>query len=178
MRAELNPDRRSVRVEVGWFLGYLDHVQVVYMDGRVDDSSYARYVDCVVDDIDARQASGKRVAVFYHVPQPSALTAKRRTMLGKVLAERSTFLGDNTIAYSMATSSVAVRSGLRVLFWLAPPPYPNAVVAAPRAGFDFLAQYDASLNPTELTARYDDWLRELMPRMDPSSFGRGPRTDP
>ena len=162
MRVELNLARHPLTVEAGWFFGYLGHVQVVYMDGRVDDDSYARYVEAVRVDIDDREAREERTPVFYHIPQPAALTAHRRAMLAKVLKEKENAFARHTAGYAMVTTSSMVRYGLRVLFWLAPPPYPNAVLATPREGFEFLARYDDSLDPLALTARYQSLLTQLM----------------
>jgi hypothetical protein len=167
MRVELNLERHPLTIEVGWFFGYLGHVQVVYMDGRVDDASYARYVDTVRADIDDRRARDEQTPVFYHIPQPSALTAHRRALLATVLKEKEAELARHTSAYAMVTTSSMVRYGLRVLFWLAPPPYSNAVLRTPREGFEFLARYDTSLDPLSLTGRYQSLVTQLMPRMNP-----------
>ena len=155
-------------VHRGWFLAYLDHVEVVYMDGRVDDESYARYVGFVEEDIRERQRRNERTPVLYHIPQPSALTAKRRALLGAVLKQEQTSFATHTCAYAMVTTSSMVRYGLRVLFWLAPPPYPNAVLSSVHEGFEFLARYDRSIHPQAMTERYESLLRELMPRMGSS----------
>ena len=155
-------------VQLGWFLAYLDHVEVVYMDGRVDDESYARYVGAVEEDIRARRRRNECTPVLYHIPQPSAVTAKRRALLGAVLKQEHAAFATHTCAYAMVTTSSMVRYGLRVLFWLAPPPYPNAVLSSVRQGFEFLTRYDRSIHPQAMTERYESLLRELMPRMGPS----------
>jgi hypothetical protein len=48
-----------------------------------------------------------------------------------------------------------VRSGLRMLFWLAPPPYPNAIVASPREAFEFVAGFQPGLDPEALSAELE-----------------------
>lgn len=160
MRAELSPHRRYVRAEPGWFLAYLGNVQVVYMDGRVSEAGFVRYMEALAADIDGRSERDERVAILYHVPEPSAWSAKRRSALADVLKEREDLVRRNTIAYACATTSTLVRGGLKVLFWLAPPPYPNAVVATPRAGFDFLASFSPDLDPSLLQTGYEALLRE------------------
>lgn len=159
MRAELSANRRYVQVETGWFLAYLGRVQVVYMDGRVDDASYDRYLRALAADIDDRAARDEPAAILYHVPQPAALTAKRRNLLAEILREREDAVRRNTIAYALATTSALVRGGLKILFWLAPPPYPNTVVPTPRAGFEFLSSFSPDLNVTQLAADYELLLR-------------------
>jgi hypothetical protein len=130
----------------GWFLDWIEGVQVVYMDGRVTDASYAEYLAAVAEDIDGR-LDDDSAAILYHVPQPSALSADRRTRLASLLKEREARLRRITRAYAMATPSLLVRSGLRMIFWLAPPPYPNAVVATPREGYEFIARHQPGVDP-------------------------------
>jgi len=137
---------------IGWMLDYLGDVQLVFMDGRVTDASFEAYLATVCNEIDERE-EGRRVGIVYHVPQPSALSSQRRRRLGEELKAREEKLRRTTLAYAMATPSAVVRSGLRMLFWLAPPPYPNTVVATPLQAFEFLARYMPALVPDELAAR-------------------------
>jgi hypothetical protein len=159
-------DGAPLWVDVGWFLTYFDNIQIVYMDGRIDDASYARYAAAVAEHIDGRNAEA-RVGVVYHVPQPAALTADRRQLLGRVLKERETQLARTTTAFALATASMVVRSGLRILYWLAPPPYRNAVVATPRAAFEFVAPHHPGASVEALEQRYAALLAGLMARMSP-----------
>lgn len=161
MRAELSAKRPNFLVDTGWFLGYLGRVQLVYMDGRIDDASYDRYLEALAQDIDDRATRDEAVAILYHVPQPAALTSRRRSLLANVLRERESVVRKNTIAYALATTSALVRGGVKVLFWLAPPPYPNAVVATPDAGFDFLARYAPDLDTSKLSSRYAEIVKEF-----------------
>jgi hypothetical protein len=131
-------------------LDYIGDTQVVYMDGRVTDASFDAYVRAVRRDIDERPDSA-RVGVVYHVPQPSALSSARRRKLGEALKAGEAKLARTTLAYAMATPSAVVRSGLRMLFWLAPPPYPNAIVASPHEAFEFIARFQNGLDPLALS---------------------------
>jgi hypothetical protein len=137
---------------VGWFLDWIEDVQVVYMDGRVTDAGYDAYIEAVTRDIDGR-ADGDAASILYHVPQPSALSANRRSKLAALLKDREDRLREITRAYAMVTPSLLVRSGLRMVFWLAPPPYPNAVAATPREGYEFIARHHAGVDP-------DSWAAE------------------
>ena len=132
-------------------LDYIGDTQVVYMDGRVTDASFDAYLAALVGDIDGRDESA-RIGVLYHVPEPSALSSARRRKLGNALKAREAKLARATLAYAMATPSAVVRNGLRMLFWLAPPPYPNAVVATPTEGFEFVARYQPGLDAPALAA--------------------------
>ena len=141
----------------GWFLDWIENVQVVYMDGRVTDASYGQYLVAVARDIDER-GDDDAASILYHVPQPSALSADRRTKLAAILKEREARLRTITRSYVMATPSLLVRSGLRMIFWLAPPPYPNSVVATPREGYEFIARHEANVDPVSWAAEHQRLL--------------------
>lgn len=144
-------DQGPYAVGIGWMLDYAGGVQVVYMDGRVTDASFDAYVAAMRKEIDERPESAC-LGVVYHVPQPSALSSARRRKLGEALKAREAKLARTTLAYAMATPSLTVRAGLRMLFWLAPPPYPNAVVASTLEAFEFLARHQSALEPEALAA--------------------------
>jgi hypothetical protein len=149
---------------IGWMLDYTSGIQVVYMDGRVTDASFDAYVAVLRSEIDQRNTP-ERLGVVYHVPQPSALSSARRRKLGEALKAYEERLARNTLAYAMATPSAAVRAGLRMVFWLAPPPYPNAVVATPLEAFEFIARYRPALVPEELAADFARKVADAEPRM-------------
>jgi hypothetical protein len=145
-------------------LDYIGDTQIVYMDGRVTDASFDAYVAALVTDIDGRDPAA-RVGVVYHVPQPSALSSARRRKLGDALKSREAKLALTTLAYAMVTPSTVVRSGLRMLFWLAPPPYPNAIVATPSEGFEFVARYQAGLDAPAMAAELARRVAAAQPAM-------------
>lgn len=145
-------------------LDYIGDTQIVYMDGRVTDASFDAYVRALRVDIDERPDAA-RIGVVYHVPQPSALSSARRRKLGEALKAREQKLARTTLAYAMATPSAVVRSGLRMLFWLAPPPYPNAIVASPFEAFEFVARFQTGLDPQALTDELAGKLARAAPAM-------------
>jgi hypothetical protein len=157
-------DQGSYAVGIGWMLDYAGGVQVVYMDGRVTDASFDAYLAALRKEIDERP-DNQRLGIVYHVPQPSALSSARRRKLGEVLKDREAKLARTTLAYAMATPSVAVRAGLRMLFWLAPPPYPNAVVASTREAFEFIARHQSALEPEALAAELARKVAAAEPQM-------------
>src|SRR4051812_16631744 len=99
----------------GWFLDWIEDVQVVYMDGRVTDASFEGYLSAVARDIESR-AAGDAASVLYHVPQPSAISTIRRSKLAALLKNHEQKLREITRAYAMVTPSLIVRSGLRMVF--------------------------------------------------------------
>jgi len=155
-------------VGIGWMLDYVGGVQVVYMDGRVTDASFDAYVAAMRTEIDNRPEDAQRLGVVYHVPQPSALSSARRRKLGEALKVREEKLARTTLAYAMATPSLTVRAGLRMLFWLAPPPYPNAVVATTLEAFEFIARHQSALEPDALAAE----LARKVAAAEPAMAGR------
>jgi hypothetical protein len=161
-------DRGPFAVGIGWMLDYVGGVQVVYMDGRVTDASFDAYVAAMRMEIDNRPEDAQRLGVVYHVPQPSALSSARRRKLGEALKVREEKLARTTLAYAMATPSLTVRAGLRMLFWLAPPPYPNAVVATTLEAFEFIARHQSALEPDALAAE----LARKVAAAEPAMAGR------
>ena len=100
--------------------------------------------------------------------EPSALSSERRHVLGRLLKQREGVLARTTTAFALSTTSVVVRSGLRILYWLAPPPYRNAVVATPRAAFEFVSPHHPGASVDALERRYAALLTQLMQRMGPA----------
>jgi hypothetical protein len=158
------PSRRRAS-GIGWFLDWIGDVQVVHMNGRVTDESFDGYLDALAQDIDARR-DGETVSILYHVPEPSALSSRRRTRIAALLKSREDVVGRCTRAYAMATPSVVVRGGLKMVFWLAPPRYPTAVVTTAREAFEFIARKHAGVDP-------EAWHREFE-RMLEASRSRNP----
>lgn len=142
-------------------------ISLTYMDERVSDASFGRYLSAVARDID-KAAPDQRRAVFYDAPSPGSLTAPRRRQLGEILDQRKEKLRAITAGYVMVTPSTVVRGVLTAVFWLAPPPYDNKVVASADEGFRWLAERCAWLEPVQSEARYGRLRAELLARM-PSS---------
>lgn len=157
-------ERRASVVDRGWFLDWIGDTQVVYMDGRVTDESYARYLATVGANL--RGLTGEeRQSFLYHVPEPSTITHERRVKLGALLDAHADVIARVTVAFVMATPSTMVRLSLRMLFWMAPPRYPNRVVATPDEGFAFIATHHPAM-PADAPRLYQARLAELLPRLE------------
>jgi hypothetical protein len=148
----------ALHVGDGWLKCRLGSVEVTFMDGVVPDASFDQYLALLARSID-EHPDGLAFGVLFHVPDIASQNHARRKMLADVLGPRREKLARSTSAYAMATSSPVVRALLRMVFWLAPPSYPTATVATPRAGFDFIAQHSRRANAALLERSYAEVQR-------------------
>lgn len=107
--------------------------------------------------IDAR-ASDARVVVLYDVPSPLGISALARSSIARLLNERRRILRATTAAYALATPSAFVRGMLQAVFWVAPPPYPQAMFAEREPALAFLGSHLSELD----VKGSDDAIRQLL----------------
>lgn len=154
----MGDDLCSFVVDDGWLMMYVGAVQVVWMEGRPPAASFARYVDALATEID-RRSRGARVAVIYCIDMPDGISnsidAGQRKAVTDVLAARQTKLRETVAAYALVTGSSMVRTALRAMFWFAPPPYPNKVVATVREAAKFAAEHLPSVDVNEVERAFE-----------------------
>lgn len=93
------------------------------------------------------------------------MRAEQRRQVAELLEARKERLREITAGYVMVTPSAIVRGLLTAVFWVAPPPYENRVVATPDEGFRWLATRCAWLDPAAALSRYQQTKGQLLPRM-------------
>lgn len=133
----------------GWFLGHVGRVQLFYMDQRVTDPSFDRYVAALAREIDSR-SEARDHCVYYHLLAPQIMTSTRRKMVADVLSPRQDKLKRTTAAYAATTPSMIGRGVMTAIFWLASSPYPHKVVNTTQEGMSFLAEHNKSLDVNAL----------------------------
>jgi hypothetical protein len=106
-------------IERGWFSLTIDRVQAVYMDARVDDPSFARYVKALAADI-ANAPDTDRRGILYETPDPGTVTAARRRQVAEVLTSQHDKLARVTAGYVLVTPSVCPRCGYSCVLDRAP----------------------------------------------------------
>jgi len=121
-------------VEPELLMGYVGQVLVVRIGGGLTARSFARYLEEWARSVDARPAHAS-VLAMYDMPEWPGMTALQRKEWGTMLKSREETLRKTTRGVVIATPSGLTRGGVRALFWLAPPPYPHAVVDTPEAAF-------------------------------------------
>lgn len=156
-------------VDVGWFLGIVQGVQVVYMDGRVTADAFARYLRVLAQVIDEQTVPQ---GVLYDIPEPASLTARRRKALAEVLERRRVRVRALTLGYALVTPSPFVRGILTAVFWLAPPPYESKVAGSLQDGFRWLAARCPGVDAAQACETYL-WLKprclQQMAEMSPAA---------
>ncbi len=125
-------------VEPDLLMGYVGNVLVIRIGGLLPASSFRRYMQEWARSVDARPPDAS-VFAMYDIPQWPGMTAVQRRDWSAMLKSREEVLRRTTRGMVLASSSVLTRGAARAIFWLAPPPYPHAVLDTPRAAFDHIA---------------------------------------
>lgn len=115
-------------------MGYVGHVMAIRIGGGLSPSAFARYLVEWARAVDARPESAA-VFAMYDIPEWPGMTAVQRKQWGDLLRSRESVLRRTTRGMVLASPSRLTRGAARAIFWLAPPPYPHAVVDTPRAAF-------------------------------------------
>lgn len=137
----------------GWFKAIIGDVQVVYMD-TVADSSHARFVAALREDLNAIAASRRR-GILYEVSDRVRLSSAQRQQVVRLFRDKHDALRVGTSGYALVTPSRIVRGFLSAIFWFAPPPYPYVIEASLQAGLAFLASHQPSIEPEAVLASYE-----------------------
>lgn len=164
----MNLETRNVHLDHGWFMLDLGPVNVVYMDERVTDASYDRYIGCLRDDL--ASIAGTRRGVLYDVPDMKALSGERRAEVAEVLNEFRSTLASVNAAYTLVTPSRVVRGVVQMVFWLAPPPYPHRVVGTVPDAAEYLASKLPDLNADRWVHTYERTRGDLLGRMQQAAM--------
>ena len=166
MMSSVGNDDQALTIDRGWFMARFPGIVATYMDARVDDASYARFLFALAEDIDGSSLQQRR-GVLYEVPEPGVVGADRRKALGLLLDARRERLGRITAGYVLVTPSAIARGVLTAVFWLAPPPYETHVNATLRDAFVWLAQRVPQLNAAESEHTYLNVRNSALTKMPP-----------
>jgi hypothetical protein len=109
-------------------------------------------------------ADDTHVAMFLEVREPALMDGRWRKRMANELKARAQKLARTRSAYAMVTSSLVVRSALRVMHWAAPPPYPHTVVGSVEQAFQFIAHHVPGLDAREIQLDYERRRAEVLAR--------------
>jgi hypothetical protein len=126
-------------VEPDLLMGYVGSVMAIRIGGGLSATGFARYLAEWVRAVDARPHDAS-VFAMYDIPDWPGMTAVQRKQWGEMLRSRERVLRRTTKGMVLASPSRLTRGAARALFWLAPPPYPHAIVDTPRAAFAHIAE--------------------------------------
>jgi hypothetical protein len=166
-----NLSAHSLVVDRGWWQADLGGVLVTYMDQRMADDAYGRYLSNLASEIDGAAESNRR-CVLNEVPDAGSTTAARRKAAADILHARREKLSRITIAYALVTPSALARGALTAVFWLAPPPYPWRVPRDVGEAFRWFATFDGRLDAPTMLSRYDGLKRRLAESTGQQESGR------
>lgn len=140
-------------VDANWHMDRIGAVVTVRFFGKLTDASFDRYLAALCRSIDQR-ADDERWGMLVDAPQAVIVESAWRRRLAAALHERRGILSRTCAAYAIATPSLAVRSILRVVFWMAPPPYPAYVASSTEEGCEVLAKHMPEVSAKALHVEY------------------------
>ena len=147
-------------VDVGWYLIRAKHLQIVYLDENVEETSWQRFMDLNRQDLKAMIRD--RSSIIYDIPRPGAINAVRRGELGDMMSRPHRRIESSTNCFALVTSSAEVKGSTRAIFWIAPPPFPHRTFSRFEDAFEFVQQSDARLDGARITAEYLQMRRALI----------------
>jgi len=153
----MNPARSTTATAVedrGWYRDRIGSVDIAFVHGSMTEASFEHFLAEACRSIDECPDDAP-VAMFLEVLEPALMDGRWRKRLAKELKDRTEKLARTRSAYAMVTSSLVVRSSLRVLQWAAPPPYPHTVVATVQEAFAFIARHVPGLDAREVQLDYE-----------------------
>jgi hypothetical protein len=148
-------------VDAGWWQADLGRVQVTYIDQRMKDDAFERYLVMLARTID-ESSNTERRCILNDVPDVGSTPAARRKAAAAVLDARRDKLARVTTAYALLTPSALARGALTAVFWLAPPPYPHRVCRNSDEAFAWFASCDPRIDAKAMATRYDALKRRLL----------------
>lgn len=122
-------------VERGLIMGYIGPVLVIRISAIFPESSFERYLVEWTRSVDARP-NDAAIFALYDIRTWPGMSAVQRRRWGEMLKSREATLRRTTRGMVLASAAPITRAAVRAVFWIAPPPYPHAVVSTTRAGFD------------------------------------------
>lgn len=144
----------------GWFLTWIDGVEVAYMDQRMNAAGVEGYLTLIEERI---KAPRQPRPVLYEVKDPHALTSDFRRRTSELLNRNRQSIAQVTQGFALVTTSPATRGILTAILWLSPPPYPHKLCSTTRTGFQWLATCASAMDPGRVHARYEELKGRLLP---------------
>jgi hypothetical protein len=139
-------------------MGYVGPVLAIRIGATFSAAEFARYTEEWARSVDARPDDAA-VFALYDVPVWPGMTAVQRREWGTMLKSHEGKLRLTTRGMALASPSALMRGSARAIFWLAPPPYPHAVVDTPRAAFEHIETLGGP--PGKLASfAYDTFVRQ------------------
>lgn len=154
----------KVTVDAGWFSVRRPGINIIYVDERMSDESFARFYAELVDDLES--ARGTTRAVLYDVPDSGSMTASRRGKVADLLKEYEGVLREVTTGYALVSPSRFARGVLTAIFWVAPPPYPNKICATVEDAFEWLGPLTPGLDAGSVLRWYMAERRRILVQME------------
>ncbi len=149
----------GLHLGAGWFLTWINGVEIVYMDERVRESSFNAYLTAVEDV--AKALNAPRL-VLYEV-SPSVLSPSVQSQWAGVIDKHRASLEANTIAAVLV--SATPDTPLASVLWSPSTPHPTRVCESVADAFAWLVPHKPDTDLQETTANYETRRAQLVPRL-------------
>jgi hypothetical protein len=162
----MNPARLTTATGIedkGWYRDRIGSVDIAFVHGHMTEASFEHFLSEACRSID-ECPDDVQIAMFLEVREPALMDGRWRKRMAQALKERARKLALTRPAYAMVTSSLVVRSALRVLHWAAPPPYPHTVVATVQEAFEFIARHVPALDARDIQLDYERRRAQVLAR--------------
>lgn len=153
--------------DTGWYRDHIGVVEVAYVYGKMTEASFEHFLAEACRTID-ECADDEKIPLLLEVREPALMDSRWRKRMAEALKARADKLARARPAYAMVTSSLVVRTALKVMQWASPPPYPHTAVGSVEEGCAFIARYVPGLDAEALQTEYERRRAEHM-----ASRGRG-----
>lgn len=140
-------------VDADWYLDRIGSVVTVRFFRKLTEASFDRFLAALCRSIDER-SEDERWCMLVDAPQAVIVRSSWRKRLAAALDERKGILARTCMAYAIATPSLMVRSILKVVFWMAPPPYPVHIAGSVAEACDAIERHLPDMGSRALQAEY------------------------
>jgi hypothetical protein len=145
-----------------WAMGWVAPVAFTLFHGHPSEDDFADFLTAAARDIDQWPSWSPR-SVLHHATASAALSAAQRQATAEMVKAREQQLRLICQGYVFCSRSGLSRGVIKVINWLAPPPYPAFQAESVAEGLKMLRGVDARIQPEALLARYATLFAQWLP---------------
>lgn len=145
-----------------WAIGWSSPVLFVLFHRQPSDRDFEHFIAAQAKDIDEWPGWYRR-SVVHHATASGSLSAGQRQAAADMVSARRDKLSRICAGYVFCTRSGLTRGVIKVINWLAPPPYPAFQATCVTEGLNLLKGSDPRIEPKLQLSRYRSLFAEFLP---------------
>jgi hypothetical protein len=145
-----------------WAMGWVAPVLFTLFYGPPSEDDFAAFLSAAAEDIDQWPSWSTR-SVLHHATASASLSAAQRQATAEMVKAREEQLRQICQGYVFCSRSGLSRGVIKVINWLAPPPYPAFQAESVAEGLKMLRSVDARVQPDAVLARYAALFAQFLP---------------